>query len=83
MVKAVAARMMDPELPVSIESAIAFPKLLTWEVAKSMVLAELNNIFTTYIKLMDQIDNEDLVDALQSVIVMHKEHIPPHAVNLT
>jgi hypothetical protein len=32
-----AGRMLDPELPVSIEAAIAFPKIMVWEVAKGMV----------------------------------------------
>ena len=63
VVSLMSAKLLDPELPVCVEAAIAFPHILHNKAAKDMVLPNLKDLFQIYIKLMDKIDNEDLVDS--------------------
>lgn len=81
--EAVCILLKDPEFPVRYEAALALPKLLTWEVSKKLLSAEVKNLLEIYLKLMNEIDSEDLVEALESIVSAFPKEILPYSLELT
>jgi hypothetical protein len=74
--------MMDEALPVQIEAAIAIPKLAELPIMSKIIKPELHHLIGAYLKLMDRIDSEDLVEALEQVVETYGTEIAPFAVSL-
>jgi len=53
-----------PDLPVKVSSALALNELLCTEVAVNFIKPGLEHLLKTYIKIMDEIDFDELVKAL-------------------
>lgn len=74
--------MLDPELPVRIEAATSLPKLLDWEVSQSKISTEIKSVLSVYLGLMNEIDFEDLVESLESIVENFSSDIVPFAIEL-
>mmetsp|Transcript_32498 Transcript_32498/g.56195 ORF Transcript_32498/g.56195 Transcript_32498/m.56195 type:complete len:933 (-) Transcript_32498:3242-6040(-) len=75
--------LMDEALAVQIESAIAIPRLVDWPAMKKIIVPELEGLIRAYLKLMDLIDSEDLVESLEEIVGTFNVEIAPFAVDLT
>jgi hypothetical protein len=75
--------MLDEALPVQIEAATAIPKLVQWSEMDSIIKPELRTLIEAYLKLMDKIDSEDLVESLEEIVGTYNMEITPFAVELT
>lgn len=73
--------MLDPELPVRIEAAVALPRLLIWDLSKGKVVQDIQNVLIVYLELMGQIDSEDLVEALEDIVMNFSNEIIPFALD--
>ncbi|CAG9331485.1 unnamed protein product [Blepharisma stoltei] len=75
--------MLDPDLPVRTEAATALPRLLLWDISKEKVSSEIKEILQVYLKLMGEIDSEDVVDALEDIVGRFSTEIIPYALEFT
>lgn len=75
--------LVDPELPVRYEGALALPKVLHWELSKKRLSSELKSLLEIYLKLMNEIDSEDVVESLESIVSSFPNEIHPFSLELT
>jgi hypothetical protein len=75
--------MNDPELPVKVEAANTLPKLLKWNVTINLIKPEIEGLLRIYLGIINEIDSEDLVDSLESIIEYFSGDITPYAQELT
>lgn len=72
----------DPELPVRVDAVVALrsfvEELADLEILKPLLPSLLNSVFA----LMSEIDNEDLVFTLESIVEKFGDEIAPYAANL-
>ena len=93
---AVVASLGDPELPVRIDAAIALRSLVEAAATddssngnsassrtNARVAAALPNLLRTLLQLMSQVDNEDLVSALETLVERAGPGVAPFAAELT
>lgn len=71
-----------PDLPVRVEAALAMNDLLAQEIAVEFLRPGLEQLLKTYLKIMDDIDFDELVEALQALVETYEEEIAPYAVSL-
>jgi hypothetical protein len=83
VLEALCKTLMDSELPVRYEGALALPKVLSWEVSKIRLGSELKNLLEIYLKLMNEIDSEDVVEALESIVSAFPKEILPFSMELS
>ena len=69
-----------PELPTRVQAALSLRYLVELEEAKPMLQNVLPQIFETMFKLMNEVDNDDLVSSLDSIIFTFRHSIGPYAV---
>ena len=74
--------LMDTQLPVRVKAAIALNCLLTQKEAEDLLRPSLPKILEIYLKLMDQIDNEGIVAALEGIVDSYQQEIVPYAFDL-
>jgi hypothetical protein len=72
----------DKDLPVRVEAALALNGLLNNEIAIEFVRPGLEALLKSYLKIMDDIDFDQLVHALQSIVSVFEQDIAPYAVGL-
>ena len=72
----------DPEVPVKVTAAGSLYKLLKKPDLKSIFKPQLKSILETYFVLMNEIESEDLVSALEEVVSIFSAEIEPFAVEL-
>jgi hypothetical protein len=70
----------DPELPVRLTAATAMKHLLSIDSSQEMLKPHLGNILTSYLKLMSEIESEELVNALEEIVSLYNEDIGPFAI---
>lgn len=78
----VVTMMRDPDLPVSISAAFSLKFLIRATTAKDELRPVLPQILEEYFKLMTEIDHQDLVSTLESLIDTYGEEMAPYAVGL-
>ena len=81
--EAVCKLLLDVELPVRYQAALSLQKLLVWDVSKTRLSGELKNLLEIFLKLMNEIDSEDLVEALESIISAFPHEVVPFSLELT
>lgn len=69
-------------LAVRVESALALNNLLSHEIAIEFIRPGLEPLLQTYLKIMDDIDFDALVNALQNIVDVYQNEIAPFAVGL-
>ena len=74
--------LMDTQLPVRVKAAVALNCLLTQKEAEDLLRPSLPKILEIYLKLMDQIDNEGIVSALEGIVDSYNQEIVPYAYDL-
>jgi len=70
------------ELPVRVNSAIALIKLLSHEFAVDFLRPGLSNVITIYLKLIDEIDYDELIESLKVIVEIYSNEIAPYAEGL-
>jgi len=75
--------MIDPDLPVRIEAATALPRLMNWKMSHQRIGGEIQQLLEVYLKLMNEIDSEELVDSLEDIVGRFANEIVPYAMGLT
>jgi importin-7 len=73
----------DPDLPVRLTASTSVSKLLRNDVASELLKPHLRQILESYLKLMTEIESEELVNALEEIVSLYKDDIDPFAVQLT
>jgi hypothetical protein len=71
-------------LPVSVTAGISLHKLLAVEEVKSRLSDSdgIKNILTSYLKVMEEIDQEELIVGLEKVIEVFDDKVGPYAYDL-
>jgi uncharacterized protein YjgD (DUF1641 family) len=72
----------DQDLPVRLTAATSIHKLLYNDIAIEFLKPALKNILEIYLKIMQEIDSEELVSALEEIVKHFKEDIIPYAMDL-
>lgn len=70
----------DPDLPVRLTAATSVSRLLQNDTACNLLKPHLRQILETYLKLMSEIESEELVSALEQIVTLYKDDIDPFAV---
>lgn len=73
---------LDPQLPVKYEAALALPKILNWEVSKSRVKGEISQVLKIYLDLINEIDSEEIIEALEDIVTGYSDEVLPFAIDL-
>jgi len=69
-------------LPVRFYAANALEKILRIEVAMKFIRPGLDSMLKTYLKLMNEFDNEELVAAFENIMTIFEDEISPYAVDI-
>ena len=69
-------------LPIRVEAALALNNLLEHDVAVEFIRPGLEPLLKTYLKIMDDIDFDQLVHALKNIVEIYGNEIAPYAVGL-
>eukprot|EP00741_Cyanophora_paradoxa_P019839 tig00000217_g19147.t1 len=78
----VLSRLQDAELPVRVEAAVALKALVENEKTVEHLKPALPHVLDMLFKLMDDIDNEDLVSTLEVFIEQYGDAMAPYAVQV-
>ena len=78
----ICALVIDADLPVKYEAALALPKVLSWEISKSRVKGEISNVLKIYLDLINEIDAEEIIEALEDIVTAYSEEVLPFAIEL-
>ena len=73
---------LDRQIPVKVQAALALERVLKHDVAREILKPGLGKIFTIYLDLIEKVDNEHLVEALEGIIKRFGNDIAPFAVEL-
>lgn len=74
--------MVDPELPIRYSACLALARFLSWEVSKDQLSSEIKNLLTIYLKLIDEINSEEVIESLESIISVFPNEMLPFACEL-
>ena len=74
--------LFDVELPVRLTAATSIHKLLHLEGAAALLKPYLASLLEVYLKLMTEIESEELVSALEELVAFYHEDIEPFALQL-
>jgi len=67
-------------LPVRVNAAIALIKMLEHEIAVEFLRPGLETVIKIYLKLIDDIDYDGLIECLKTIVDVFEEEIGPYAV---
>eukprot|EP01100_Stratorugosa_tubuloviscum_P015507 TRINITY_DN897_c0_g2_i1.p1 TRINITY_DN897_c0_g2~~TRINITY_DN897_c0_g2_i1.p1 ORF type:complete len:994 (-),score=396.95 TRINITY_DN897_c0_g2_i1:163-3144(-) len=70
----------DNELPIKIFAAVAIKSLVQLESGSKAIAPHITTLLDQYFKLMDLIDSDELVGALDTILSAFSDQIPPYAV---
>jgi len=73
----------DPELPVRLTAATSMKELLKIDSACELLKPHLAEILKAFLKLMSEIESEELVNALEEIVSLYSDDIAPFAIDLT
>lgn len=75
--------MVDKDLPVRYVAAVSLPRLLHWEVCKARLQTEVSKLIQIYLQMIKEIDSEEVMEALESVISAFPDEVRPFAAELS
>jgi hypothetical protein len=67
---------------VRVNAAVALIKMLSHEAAINFVRPGLGDIIKIYLKLIDDIDYDELINSLRKIVEVFESEISPYAVQL-
>jgi hypothetical protein len=70
------------DLPVRVNSALALIKMMSHEFAIEFVRPGLGQVIKIYLKLIDDIDYDELIDSLKIIVEIFSAEIAPYAEDL-
>ncbi|EGR28805.1 hypothetical protein IMG5_168410 [Ichthyophthirius multifiliis] len=82
IVQKVSSCLNDKILIVKYKAALSLNNLLYQKNARELIKGHLKELLEIYLKLMEEIDSEDLVQALQGIVIHFQENIGPYAYDL-
>ena len=65
-----------------VNSAIALIKFLDQPAAVEFIRPGLDSVIKIYLKLIDDIDYDELIDSLKRIVEVFEDSIAPHALEL-
>ena len=74
--------LMGNDLPVRVNAAVALIKLLAHPVAVEFVRPGLAEIIRIYLTLIDEIDYDELINSLKTIVDYFEDEIGPYALQL-
>ncbi|OMJ94237.1 hypothetical protein SteCoe_2570 [Stentor coeruleus] len=75
--------MVDVDLPVRYSAAVSLPRVLHWEISKISLSKEIQNLLQIYLKLINEIESEELVESLESIVSTFPDEVRPYALELS
>jgi importin-7 len=69
-------------IAVKVEAALAITELLEHQIVQDVIRPGLGDVLKVFLKIMDEIDFEDLVAALRKIVDYFEDDIAPFAVSL-
>ena len=63
-------------------AAVAFINFLSHELTVNLVRPGLGQVIRIYLKLIDEIDYDELITALRVIVETYQEEIAPYAIEL-
>ena len=82
IVKAILDCTRDPELPVRVNAANALKLIIQTPEAQSLIKPYLRDVLFVFFELMKEVENDELVSSLETLITTFEEDIPPYAVEI-
>ena len=70
------------DLPVRVNAAISLIKLLDQEIAVNFIRPGLDSVIKIYLKLIDDINYDELIESLKKIVEVFEDEIAPHALDL-
>lgn len=70
------------DLPVRVAAALTMNEMLEHDIAIDFLRPGLEALLKTYLKIMDDIDFDELVRALQELVAVYEDEIAPYAISL-
>ena len=70
------------DLPVRVNAAISLIKLLDQEIAVEFIRPGLDSVIKIYLKLIDDIDYDQLIESLKKIVEVFEDEIAPYALDL-
>ena len=70
------------DLPVRVNAAVALIKLLYHETAIEFIRPGLSEVIKIYLKLIDDIDYDELIESLRKIVDVFESEIGPYALEL-
>ena len=67
---------------VKVEAALAISELLNHQEVVDFIRPNLGNILRIFLKIMDDVDYDDLIVALKDIVDKYGEEVAPYAVSL-
>ena len=67
---------------VRVEAAVALSALLNHQEVVDLIRPALGSVLKVFLKIMDDIDHEDLVNALKVIVEIFEDEIAPYALSL-
>ena len=74
--------MQSSDLPVRVNAAVSLIKLLDHPAAVEFVRPGLSDVIRIYLKLIDDIDYDELITSLKKIVDVFEEEIAPYALDL-
>ena len=74
--------MQHNDLPVRVNAAVALTEFLSHDTAVEFVRPGLETILSIFLKIMDDIDFENLIEALRLLVEVFADEVGPHALRL-
>ena len=65
-----------------VEAALAISALLDHQVVQDIIRPALSDVLKVFLRIMDEIDFEDLVGALRKIVEIYDSEIAPYAISL-
>ena len=69
-------------MPVKVEAALAISELLDHQVAVEFIRPNLGSVIDIFLRIMDEIDFEELIQSLKKIVIIYEDEIAPHAEKL-
>ena len=74
--------LQSPDLPVRVNAAVSLVKLLDHPIAVAFLKPGLGEVIRIYLKLIDDIDYDELISSLKKIVDVFEEEIGPYALDL-
>jgi len=74
--------LLDQDLSVKVNAAVSLIELLFHEVAVNLIRQGLGTIIRIYLKLIDEIDYDQLIVSLKTIVEIYEDEISPYALEL-